>query len=119
MTIVLALVCADGVVLAAGHVEGRPWVVEINPHGMASRCEDIGFHAIGSGGLVAQQAGALLAHFRMPTRPVDYGVVAAVRVLDALSLTMPSVGGPLDVCRISSGKVEQLDDDKAGAEVQR
>ena len=58
----------------------------------------------------------------MSTRPVDYGVVAAVRVLDALSLTMPSVGGPLDVCRISSGKVDQLDDDEIDdvrAEVER
>ncbi|HEX6235857.1 MAG TPA: hypothetical protein VFZ68_01615, partial [Acidimicrobiales bacterium] len=57
--------------------------------------EDIGFHAIGSGAPMAQQAGALLAHFRMTERPVAYGVVVAQRVLDALSYTSPSVGGPL------------------------
>ena len=50
---------------------------------------------------MAQQAGALLAHFRMTERDVDYGVLAAVRVLDALRITSPSIGGPIDVYRLT------------------
>jgi 20S proteasome alpha/beta subunit len=87
--------------LAAGYSEGSPFIVEINPNGMVSRYEDIGFHAIGSGAPMAQQAGALLAHFRMVERPVPYGVLAAVRVIDALSVTSPSVGLEIDVARIT------------------
>ncbi|WP_336922001.1 hypothetical protein [Aquipuribacter sp. SD81] len=86
--------------LAAGVSQGQRWIVEINPNGLIGRYEDVGFHAIGSGAPMAQQAGALLSHFRMTERPVEYGVVAVVRVLEALSLTSPSVGGPLSVARI-------------------
>ena len=60
----------------------------------------------------AQQAGALLAHFRMTQRPVDYGVTAALRVLDALDLTSPSVGPPMDICRITADGAHHLDDDE-------
>jgi proteasome beta subunit len=99
-------------VLAAGYTpKDEPFIVEINPHGMVSRYEDIGFHAIGSGAPMAQQAGVLLAHFRMTERDVDYGVVAAVRVLDALELTSPSVGDPFSVARITPDGAEQLDDE--------
>lgn len=99
-------------VLAAGYTDGRAWIFEINPNGMVSRYEDIGFHAIGSGAPMAQQAGALLSHFDMTEREVDYGVAALVRVLDALSLTSPSVGGPLNICRITADGAEHLDDDE-------
>ena len=50
---------------------------------------------------MAQQAHALLANFGMTERGVDYGVVAALRVLDALDASSPSVGGPMDLCRIT------------------
>lgn len=96
-------------VMAAGYRDGEPWIVEVNPHAMVSRYEDVGFHAIGSGAPMAQQAGALLANFRMVKRPVAYGVVAVVRVLDALSQTSPSVGGPVDVYRILPGGAEHLE----------
>jgi proteasome beta subunit len=99
-------------VLAAGYTgDDEPFIVEINPHGMVSRYEDIGFHAIGSGAPMAQQAGVLLAHFRMTERDVDHGVVAAVRVLDALELTSPSVGDPFSVARITPDGAEHLDDE--------
>ena len=98
--------------LAAGYTGDEPWIVEINPHAMLGRYEDIGFHAVGSGAPMAQQAGALLAHFRMPERPVVYGTVAAVRVLEALSYSSPSVGGPFDLVRITPDGAEQLDDDE-------
>jgi proteasome beta subunit len=99
-------------VLAAGYSGDKPWIVEINPHAMVGRYEDIGFHAVGSGAPMAQQAGALLAHFRMTERSIDHGVVAAQRVLDALSYTSPSVGGPFNVVRITSDGAHQLDDDE-------
>jgi proteasome beta subunit len=98
-------------VMAAGYSHGEPFIVEVNPNGMVGRYEQIGFHAIGSGAPMAQQAGALLAHFRMTARPVEYGVVAAVRVLDALAQTAPSVGGPLSVCRIRPDGTEHLEED--------
>jgi proteasome beta subunit len=101
--------------LAAGYAEGEPFIVEIDPHGMVGRYEDIGFHAIGSGAPMAQQAGVLLAHFRMVERDVRYGVAAAVRVLDALQLTSPSVGGPIDVARLTPDGAEHLDDDALDA----
>lgn len=97
-------------VLAAGYSRGEPFIVEINPHGMVSRYEDIGFHAVGSGAPMAQQAGALLAHFQMKERSVDHGVVAAVRVIDALAKTSPSVGGELDVYRITPEGAQELDE---------
>ena len=98
-------------VMAAGYSHGEPFIVEVNPNGMVGRYEQIGFHAIGSGAPMAQQAGALLAHFRMTARPVEYGVIAAVRVLDALAQTAPSVGGPLSVCRIRPEGAEPLEED--------
>lgn len=85
-------------------------MVEVNPNGMVSRYESVGFHAIGSGAALAQQAGALLAHFKMTERPVDYGVVAAVRTIDALARTSPSVGGEIDVCRITAEGARHLDE---------
>lgn len=98
-------------VLAAGYSGDEPWIFEINPNGMVNRYDDIGFHAIGSGAAMAHQAGALLAHFNMMQRPVDYGVVAAIRVLRALAITSPSVGGEFDVSRITPDGAEHLDDD--------
>lgn len=97
-------------VLAAGYSHGDPWIVEVNPHAMVSRFEAIGFHAIGTGAQMAHQAGALLSHFRMLERDVHYGVVAAVRVLDTLTRTSPSVGGPIEVCRITVDGAEHLDE---------
>ncbi|HSK22261.1 MAG TPA: hypothetical protein VK906_03755 [Egicoccus sp.] len=99
-------------VLAAGYSGETPWIVEINPTGLIGRYEDVGFHAIGSGAPMAQQAGALLAHFRVVERPVRYGVLAIVRVLEALSLTSPSVGGPLDVARITPEGAYHLSDEE-------
>ncbi|MBS3941271.1 MAG: proteasome protein [Actinobacteria bacterium] len=97
-------------VLAVGYTGDTPWIVEINPTGLIGRYEDVGFHAIGSGAPMAQQAGALLAHFRMVERPVDYGVLGIVRVLDALAVTSPSVGGPIDVARITPEGAHHLDE---------
>jgi proteasome beta subunit len=99
-------------VLAAGYSRGEPFIVEINPHGMVSRYEDIGFHAIGSGAPMAQQAGVLLAHFQMTERKVDFGVIAVLRVLEALELTSPSVGDPFSVARITPEGAEHFDEDQ-------
>lgn len=96
--------------LAAGYSQGGPWIVEINPNGLIGRYEDVGFHAIGSGAPMAQQAGALLAHFRMTARPVEYGVVGVVRVLEALERTSPSVGRPFSVASIREEGAHHLDD---------
>jgi proteasome beta subunit len=97
-------------VLAAGWSDAGPWIVEVNPSGMVSRYEDIGFHAIGSGAPMAQQAGALLSHFDMVDRSVRHGVVGLVRVLDALTRTSPSVGLEIDVCAITAKGSHHLDD---------
>lgn len=88
-------------VLIAGYAAGIPFIVDIDPHGLIGRYEEVGFHAIGSGAAMAQQAGALLAHFQMTERDVDHGVLAAVRVLDALRITSPSIGGPVDIYRLT------------------
>ena len=98
--------------LAAGYADDEPWIVEINPHAMVGRYEDIGFHAVGSGAAMAQQAGALLAHFRMVERPVRYGVAGVLRVLEALDYTSPSVGAPFDIVRVTPAGVDRLDDDE-------
>lgn len=95
-------------VLVAGYAGGVPFIVDVDPHGLIGRYEEAGFHAIGSGSAMAQQAGALLAHFQMTTRDVDHGVLAAVRVLDALRLTSPSVGGPVDVYRLTPEEARAL-----------
>ena len=71
---------------------------------------------------MAQQAGALLAHFRMTERDVDYGVVAVVRILDTLRMTSPSIGGPVDVYRITADEATALSDkdiDRVRKQVQR
>lgn len=102
-------------VLAAGFSNGEPFIIKIDPSGMIARYEEIGFHAIGSGAPMAQQAAALLGHFRMTERDVDYGVVAAVRVLDALATSQPMVGGPLSVVRITPDGAPHLEEDEISA----
>lgn len=99
-------------VLAAGYTGELPFIVEVDPHGLIGRHEETGFHAIGSGAPMAQQASALLAHFKMTERDVDYGVVAALRVLDALDKTSPSVGPPMDICRITPDVAHHLNEDE-------
>lgn len=102
-------------VLVAGYAHGEPFIVDIDPHGLIGRYEEVGFHAIGSGSAMAQQAGTLLAHFKMTDRDVDLGVVAAVRVLDALGVSSPSVGGPVDVCRLTADHADMLTDEQIGS----
>jgi hypothetical protein len=51
----------------------------------------------------------------MVERPVDYGVLAAVRVIQALSVTSPSVGLEIDVARITPDGARHLDDDEVKA----
>lgn len=51
-----------------------------------------GFHAIGSGSAMAQQAHALLTHCRMTERDVDFGVV--------------------DICRITADEATHLEPDE-------
>jgi 20S proteasome alpha/beta subunit len=97
-------------VLVAGYAGDSPFIVDIDPHGLIGRYEEVGFHAVGSGAAMAEQAGALLAHFRMTERDVDYGVVAAVRVLDTLRVTSPSIGGPVDVYRLTADGATALSD---------
>jgi 20S proteasome alpha/beta subunit len=98
-------------VLAAGHTpDGQPFIVDIDPHGLIGRYEEVGFHAVGSGAAMAQQAAALLAQYRMVDRNVEHGVLAAVRVLDALDRTSPSVGGPMNVCRLTPQKAHHLEE---------
>ena len=109
-------------ILAAGFAEGVPFIVDIDPHGLIGRYEEVGFHAVGSGAAMAQQAGALLAHFRMTERDIDYGVVAAVRILDTLRVTSPSIGGPIDIYRITADKAAALsekDIDRVRKQAQR
>ncbi|MFN3007817.1 proteasome protein [Mycolicibacterium wolinskyi] len=96
-------------VLAAGFTADRPFIVDIDPHGLIGHHEETGFQAVGSGAPMAQQAYALLANFRMIERGVDYGLVAALRVLDALDASSPSVGGPMDLCRITADEARHLD----------
>ena len=99
-------------VLAAGYAGGEPFIVDIDPHGLIGHHEETGFQAVGSGASMAQQAYALLANFGMSQRPVDYGVVAALRVLDALDTSSPSVGGPMDICRITPERAHHLSPDE-------
>lgn len=80
-------------VLAAGYSRSRPFIVKVDPKGLVTRYEDVGFHAIGSGAAMAQQAAALLGHFQMIERRLAYGLLAVVRVLDAWpSASRRSVG---------------------------
>ena len=98
-------------VLAAGYTpDDEPFIVDVDPHGLIGRYEVVGFHAVGSGAAMAQQAAALLAQYRMTDRDVDHGVLAVVRVLDALDRTSPSVGGPMNVCRITREGARDLDE---------
>lgn len=88
-------------VLAAGYVGDQPFIIDLDPNALLGHHEETGFQAIGSGAAMAQQAHALLTQFQVADREVEYGVVAALRVLDALDASSPSVGGPMDLCRIT------------------
>jgi hypothetical protein len=57
---------------------------------------------------MAQQAAALLAHFQVTERDVDHGVLSGVWVLDALRITSPSVGGPVDIYRLTPTGADAL-----------
>ncbi len=102
-------------VLAAGYSGNIPFIVDLDPNGLVGHHEETGFQAVGSGAPMAQQAHALLAHFRSGERDVEYGVVAALRVLDALDASSPSVGGPMDICRITPAGAEHLTPDQVEA----
>ncbi|MET0899895.1 MAG: proteasome protein [Mycobacterium sp.] len=95
-------------VLAAGYAGDVPFIIDIDPNGLIGHHEETGFQAVGSGAPLAQQAHALLAHFRMIERDLDYGVVAALRTLDALDASSPSVGGPMDICRLTVDGAKHL-----------
>jgi len=97
-------------VLAAGYSGDEPFIVDVDPHGLIGRYEVVGFHAVGSGSAMAQQAGVLLAQYRMIERSVDHGVVALIRVLDALDRTSPSIGGPMNLCRMTPEGAHHLDE---------
>lgn len=99
-------------VLAAGYVDDEPFIIDIDPNGLLGHHEVTGFQAIGSGAPMAQQAHALLTHFRMTERDLDYGVVAALRVLEALDASSPSVGGPMDICRLTPEGAHHLSPDE-------
>lgn len=99
-------------VLAAGYSGDEPFIIDIDPNGLIGHHEETGFQAIGSGAPLAQQAHALLAHFRMTERDLEYGVVAALRVLDALDASSPSVGGPMDLCRLTVDGAHHLTPDE-------
>ncbi|PRC41664.1 proteasome protein [Mycobacterium sp. ITM-2017-0098] len=99
-------------VLAAGYVGDTPFIIDVDPNGLIGHHEETGFQAVGSGAPMAQQAHALLSHFRMSERDVDYGVLAALRVLDALDESSSSVGGPMDICRITPAGAEHLTEDE-------
>jgi proteasome beta subunit len=60
---------------------------------------------------MAQQAGALIGHYQMAERNVDYGILAVVRTLEALRISQPMVGGPLNLVRLTADGAEFLDDD--------
>ncbi len=95
-------------VLAAGYSGDQPFIVDIDPHGLIGRHEGTGFQAIGSGAPMAQQAYTLLENFNMSDRSVDYGLLGVLRVLDALAVSSPSVGGPMDLCRITPEEAHHL-----------
>ncbi|MCF6369282.1 Ntn hydrolase family protein [Rhizobium halophilum] len=97
-------------VMAAGWRDGEPWIIEITPSGMIGHYADIGFHAIGSGAAMAQQAGSLLSHFHITKRSVRFGCAAVLRVLHALDLTSASVGKPFSLCRINAEGAHHLSD---------
>lgn len=88
-------------VLAAGYVGDTPFIIDLDPNALLGHHEETGFQAVGSGAAMAQQAHALLTQFQVADRDVNYGLVAALRVLDALDASSPSVGGPMDLCRIT------------------
>lgn len=109
-------------VMAAGWRDGEPWIVEITPAGMIGHYADIGFHAIGSGAPMAQQAGSLLSHFHFADRSMRFGCAALLRVLQALDLTSASVGEPFSLCRIDAKGAWRLSDEdieQVGEDVRR
>lgn len=95
-------------VMAAGWRDGEPWIVEITPSGMIGHYAEIGFHAIGSGAAMAQQAGSLLSHFHLAERSVRFGCAAVLRVLHALDRTSASVGEPFSLCRVDADGAHHL-----------
>lgn len=97
-------------VMAVGWRKGKPWIVEITPSGMIGHYADIGFHAIGSGAAMAQQAGSLLSHFLLTDRSLRFGCAAVLRVLKSLDMSSASVGKPFSLCRIDESGAHHLSD---------
>lgn len=86
--------------------------MKVSPNGLVSRYEDAGFHAIGSGASMAQQAAALLGHFQMTDRNITYGAIAMVRVIDALRVSQPMVGGPINLASLTADGARFADEDE-------
>ena len=109
-------------VMAAGWRDGEPWIIEITPSGMIGHYAEIGFHAVGSGAALAQQAGSLLSHFHLTKRTVRFGCAAVLRVLKALDQTSATVGEPFSLCRIDEQGAHHLSEkeiEKVEKDVQR
>ena len=78
-------------VLAAGYAGDEPFIVDVDPHGLIGRYEVVGFHAVGSGAAMAQQAGVLLAQYRMIERSVSISASTPFRRIALTERRMISI----------------------------
>lgn len=82
----------------------HPWILEVNHDGTGQQYEEIGFHAIGSGGDMARLAHATLLHYDLRKRSIEHGKVVVYRMLEAVLSSMETVGPPIKMW-VQSGKV--------------
>lgn len=105
--------------VAAYDNDHQPWIVEVDPHCVIRRYEDVGFHAVGGGAVLAEQAAALITHFGVRELPLRHGLLVALRVLRSVSQVSLTVGGPANLwtvtpdgaARLSPEELERLDGD--------
>jgi proteasome beta subunit len=91
------------------------WILEVNMDCTAQQYEDLGFHAIGSGGSMARLAHATLLHYGLKDRPLTEGRVVAYRVMDSVIESIETVGPPIRMWVLEDKQWRELSDEEKTA----
>jgi len=102
---------ATGTLAAGCTPDGERWILEVDHNCQYTAYEDRGFHAIGSAAGFAQLANAMMAHFDVKSKPLQYGKLIAYRTMRAaIDTSAYHVGPPIQMWVATSTGVRQLDE---------
>jgi hypothetical protein len=100
---------ATDVVVCGVHVDGTPFIVEVDQNCNAGVVQR-DWHAIGSGAGFAQLAGALLQHLGIEGQSIETGKLIVFRAISAVITTSHwGVGGDVQMWQVTGEGARQLE----------